>query len=116
MRMLARPTMPVMPTIKPPAAATAIHLEANGCPGSLSAPVASTMASAPLGNAHTSATRGTRARGTRASSTEVVTGAAITAIASVSLVTQAPECRGVAGAELGEDPLMEDSRDEDDQR
>ena len=47
----------------------------------------------------------------------VSAGAASTAQASVSrLVTQAPQRRAVAGAELGEDPLVEDGRDERDER
>src|SRR6476659_7167654 len=47
----------------------------------------------------------------------VSAGAASVAQASVSrLVTEAPQCRAVARAELGEDPLVEDGRHEHDER
>ena len=62
----------------------------------------------------------TRARsrpGVAAAATMPASGATRTAVASHSLVvTEAPQRGGVAGAELGEDPLVEDARDEGDQQ
>ncbi len=64
------------------------------------------------GTACTSAPRHERERPQRASA-----GAPTARTASDSrLVTQAPQRGGVAGAELGEDPLVEDGRDERDER
>ena len=58
----------------------------------------------------------TTRRGATTMSTARIAGAATTAHASCSrLVTQRPQRGAVAGPELGEDPLVEDARDERDQ-
>ena len=62
-------------------------------------------------------TRVSRARGTTAAATTPTTGATSTRATSHSLgVTEAPQGGGVAGAELGEDPLVEHACDECDQQ
>ena len=64
-----------------------------------------------------SRTRARRRSGTTAAATIPSSGVTSTAAASHSLVvTEAPQRCGVAGTELGEDPLVEDAGDERDQQ
>src|SRR6266540_1021177 len=112
---LASPTRPMTPTSSPAAASTTTQSPTNGDPGSASATAHSPTARPPVASAHTIATAVTVRRGARAESTAPSAGAAVTPSASSSrLVTQAPERRGVARAELGEDALVEDRGNERD--
>ena len=106
------------PSRSPPAASTTSRLPTSGSPGSPSASAASASASAAV--AERAGDRDSRHESVAASAqmtAAVSAGAASAVQASVSrLLTEAPQRRAVAGAELGEDPLVEDGRDEDDER
>src|SRR5581483_1719449 len=107
---------PITPVRSPAAGSTTSQCSTSARPGRASETVASAPAAAAATSAPPAATRPTARAGTAAAASAVSAGAATTASASVSrLVTQAPERRRVAASELGEDPLVEDDRDERDQ-
>src|SRR3989442_477644 len=113
---VANPMTATTQTSRPPAASTTIHFPTTG---SLSEPSSSTLsarARPAVTNPPATASIVTTRRGARTTSPAMTAGTATTAQASCSrLVTQRPQCGAVAGAELGEDPLVEEAGDERDQ-
>ena len=109
--------MPISPTSNPPAASTTIQRPSCGDAGSASAIDASATARDAEAPAVITAARASARSGTSAERTTPAAAVASTAIASHSrLATKAPEGRRVAGAELGEDPLVKDARDDGEQQ
>ena len=114
---LASPTMPITPTMSPAAASITTQSDTSSAAGSASATTASAIAAAPEPASPASATACTARRGTMITPSAVTAGSPTARRASVSrLVTQALQDGGVAGAELREDPLVEDGRDQCDER
>ena len=106
------PTTPITPTRRPAAASTTTHRSTSARAGSASATAESARANAAETSAPATATPLSARRGAHTTARPLKTGVTTTARARNSrLATQAPQRSGVAGAELGKDPLVEDHPD-----